>query len=137
MKLHIYRYALPDAIEIGDVVLWENDIPIEVESITRTKDGFELTGHNRHKPGFRAITMRPKGEQLRVLPSNAQALALLAEMTVVAVSGGWAVEEINDLKPLVLRGPASTAPTVSNGKVGGPVTADISQSTPTVDANVS
>lgn len=125
MKIHIFRHASPDAIEIGDVVLWENDVPIEVESITRTKDGYELTGHNRHKPGTRAITMRPKSEQLRVLPSKAQATDLLHEVGV-AVSGGWTVEEINDLKPLVLRGSAAAAP-----KLTAPPAA------PTADAPVS
>lgn len=133
MKLHIFRHASPADIEIGDVVLWENDVPIEVESITRTKDGYELTGHNRHKPGTRAITMRPRDEQLRVLPTKAQTATLLTEMGVVAVSGGWTVQEINDLKPLILRGSAAMAPTVTTGKVDS---TDV-QGTPTADAPVS
>lgn len=104
MKVHIFRHVEPTEVEIGDVVLWENDTPIEVESITRTKSGIELSGHNRLKPGTRAIVMHPKDELLRVIPSAAQATDLLHEIGV-AVSGGWTVEAINDLKPLVVRGP--------------------------------
>jgi hypothetical protein len=134
MKIHIFRWANADEIEIGDVVLWENDVPVEVESITRTKDGYEFVGHNRYKPGNRAITMRPKGEQLRVIPSKAQATDLLHEIGA-HVGGGWTVDEIHDLKPLILRGKAADAPTVTSSTgakvtVGDPINAP--QSTPSV-----
>jgi hypothetical protein len=142
MKVHIYRTVAPSGVEIGEVVLWENDVPVEIESITRTKDGYELTGHNVVTPKNRKVVIRPRSELLRVLPNRTQAERLARAMED-AIRGGidgggdyeWEVAPINDLMPLILRGSAMQAPTVTTGTVGDVVTVGQpinSQSTPSV-----
>lgn len=137
MKVQIFRHVSPSDVEIGDVVLWENDIPIEIESITRSKDGIELTGHSRFKPGTRAITLRPKDERLRVVPNSREQTAQLLTRLVDAVNDGisetWTVELVNDLKPLVTRGPAKNASAVKATTAPAPANGE---STPAADALV-
>jgi hypothetical protein len=125
MKVHIFRHVAPDKIDIGDVVLWDNDDPIEVESITRTKDGYDLTGHSRHKPGLRAVTMKPRDSLIRVIPNRSEAEKILAELKKAVTDSDpatWNVELINDLKPLVIRGKASELAKVTTATTGEKVT---------------
>lgn len=127
MKLHIFRHAEPKDIEIGDIVLWENDAPIEIESITRTKDGYDLTGHIRNGRA-RAIVLRPRGELLRVAPNDKQQGAIVAAVAETLAEGepAWTVSQPMD-------GPALNA--IGRPAVPGVVTGAVkTESTGKVDS---
>lgn len=141
MKVHIFRWATPDQVDIGDVVLWENDEPIQIESITRTKDGYDLTGHNIRKPSNRAVVIRPRGEKVRVAPTREQETGLINTLKSTLErldEGAWTMNVVDEFTPIIIHGTnVGSAKTVSTGKVSDTAKepAD-AQSTPT-DAAVS
>lgn len=136
MKVHIFRWATPDAVDIGDVVLWDNDDPVQIESITRTKDGYDLTGHSQRKPSNRATVIRPRGEKVRVAPT-AQEITQIKDAVKDALAERWEVTIVNEFTPLILHVDTGSATTVSTGKVSDTAKEPTdAQSTPT-DAAVS
>lgn len=141
MKLEIHRWVGVRDIEIGDVVLWTDrsadDVHVEIESITRTKEGWELSGHNRLRPASRAIVIRVGDERLRVAPTAEEESGLSKIITKALQgvdNGQWSVIlKVSEEPPLNALGrPAvgdvvtGAVKTESTGKVDGTADATVS-----------